>query len=365
MKNIFNILLIFMALISKALASGFATPRAPNSSSIITVSQRYNDDVNACFGNSDDACFQYDTAVTPDTLVLGVGADSKNFIICDKADINTDWNKALSSNPTMCIQSSTEASTTARICLADNATDGLITTDSGDINMVPNGGDVNVTGNVVVPNANAFKSVSFGNLSWIADGTIRFADAAGTVGSSFIYNTGSFLMRNFANSAYQNVVALDFNSTQGALTAGTMAYPNQNYMVKGLNKFTWTNAMVTALGASTTGDISVATLPAKTVVTNAYIVIGTAETALTSLTVAIGRTGATYLDYITASNAKAAANTVYGDASAERGTNLTGYDLPSYTGTTVVNAHFISGVENLSTAVACTGIVYLETMRMP
>jgi hypothetical protein len=148
------------------------------------------------------------------------------------------------------------------------------------------------------------------------------------------------------------------------LTAGTMT--------KGIAQappltvaFTWTNAMVTALGATTTGDILVGTLPAKTVVVNAYMVIGTAETALTSLTGAVGRTGALFVDYIAASSLKAAASTVYGDAGAERGANLTGYDLPSYTGTTAVNLHLISGVENLNTAVACTGTVFVTYSILP
>jgi hypothetical protein len=157
----------------------------------------------------------------------------------------------------------------------------------------------------------------------------------------------------------------DFTAPNSALTAGTMLYARSSIIRTVWHAFTWTNAQVVALGASLTGNISVCTLPAKTVVTNAYLVIGTAETALTSLNISVGRTGAGYIDYIVASNGKAAANTVYGDASAERGTNLTGYDLPSFTGTTTVYAQFVSGVENLSAALACTGTIYLETALLP
>jgi hypothetical protein len=150
-----------------------------------------------------------------------------------------------------------------------------------------------------------------------------------------------------------------------ALTAGTMTATAPARTQKTLHRYDWTNAMVAALGAVTAGDIAVCTLPAKEVVTNAYVVINTAAGGTTTLTVAVGRTGAAYIDYIVASNAQAAANTVYGDASAERGSNLTGYDLPSFTGTTIVNAHFISTVSNLSAVTTSTGTVYLETMLLP
>ncbi len=126
----------------------------------------------------------------------------------------------------------------------------------------------------------------------------------------------------------------------------------------------WTNAMVAALPA-TAGDIAWGTLPAKVIVLNAYVVITGAAVGPTTVTVAVGRTSATYIDYIVASDAKAAANTVYGDASGERGTNLTGYDLPSYTGTTVINAHFISTGANLSTVTGSTGMVCLTLDKLP
>lgn len=129
--------------------------------------------------------------------------------------------------------------------------------------------------------------------------------------------------------------------------------------------FAWTNAMVTALGAVTAGDVSVGTLPAKTVITNAYVVIGTSAGTVAVLNVSVGRTGANYDDYVVDSDAKAAANTVYGDAVGERGTNLTGYDLPSYTATTTVNAHFDAGAENLSTVTTSTGTVFVTYYLLP
>jgi hypothetical protein len=129
---------------------------------------------------------------------------------------------------------------------------------------------------------------------------------------------------------------------------------------------TWTNAQVVALGASLTGDITcVATLPAKTAVTNTYMVITGQAAGVTTLTAAVGRVAAAYIDYIVASDAKAAVNTVYGDASAERGTNLVGYDLPSYTAATVIKIHFISTVQNLDQTTGSSGRVILKTEVVP
>lgn len=149
------------------------------------------------------------------------------------------------------------------------------------------------------------------------------------------------------------------------LTAGAMTVTNNAVASRTVTRFDWTNAMVTALGGVGAGDITVCTLPAKTVVINAYVVIDTPDTSANALTVAVGRTSATFVDYIVASDAKAAANTVYGDASGERGTNLTGFDLPSVTGTTAVKAHFVKTTTNLSTVVGSTGHIYLVTEVLP
>jgi hypothetical protein len=262
--------------------------------------------------------------------------------------------------------------------------------------------------------------------------------------------------------------------TVGRLTPGTMAQELQSQPRTFMSSYTWTNAQVVALGAGLTGDITVATFPAKTVVKNAYVVIngaavtgkyatgtitmsgvsvadqtftvgaqtftwkaartglgevtiGASSTAacanivtaltadlatvtsvcvgsvvtitaaaagtggnalalanvnsanlavsgagflaggedLTSLTVALGRTSATYLDYIAASDAKAAANTVYGDVVGERGANLTGYDLPSYVAAVAVKIHLVAVGTNLENVVGSTGRVVLETALLP
>jgi hypothetical protein len=154
----------------------------------------------------------------------------------------------------------------------------------------------------------------------------------------------------------------------GVLTVGTMTATNTGELRCVRHRYDWTNAMVAAL-AGTAGDIPIATLPAKTIVKDVLIEITGAAVGPTTVTVSAGRTGASYIDYVVASNAKAAANTIYGDAinGSETGTNLfdatTKFvtDLPSWTGTTVLNAHFVSTGANLSTTTGSTGAIHLTT----
>lgn len=149
------------------------------------------------------------------------------------------------------------------------------------------------------------------------------------------------------------------------LTSGTMTPIVTGEARKVWNRYDWDNAMVVALGAVGAGDIVAATLPAKTVVSNMYVVITAPDTSANALTVACGRTSALYIDYIVASDAKAAAGTVYGNDLAERGTNLTGYDLPNFSGTTTLSCHFIKSITTLDTVTGSTGSVYIETSILP
>lgn len=219
------------------------------------------------------------------------------------------------------------------------------------------------TGDVIFGGA-----VEIDGMLWV-DGGVSWNNGNGllTSGGAVTFPTATHSMfgsYNFSSTAETATFASFLRATKGLLTAGTMTQTNTAEVRTIISRYDWTNAMVTAL-PTTAGDIAVCTLPAKTIVTNAYVVITGAAAGPATVTVALGRTGATYIDYIVASDAKAAANTVYGDASAERGTNLTGYDLPSFTGTTVVNAHFISTGANLSTVTGSSGSVYLETMVLP
>jgi hypothetical protein len=215
-------------------------------------------------------------------------------------------------------------------------------------------------------------------------GAIQFAASpakvSSTVGDSSVLsihealryqiNGASLGLSQFAAGVVQadagdGSTAADFTAQKSALIAGTMTVTSSAFIRDSISRFDFTNAMVVALGSNLTGTIKVATLPAKTVVRNAYMVEQTQCAGTTTLTVSVGRTSATYIDYLVAKTFQAAAGTTYGGVSGDRGTNLTGYDLPSYSATTDVFALFTSTVANLSSVTGCTGTVYLDTYILP
>lgn len=152
----------------------------------------------------------------------------------------------------------------------------------------------------------------------------------------------------------------------GVLTAGTLTRSVSSELRSAIHKFSWTNAMVAAL-SGTTNNLTVCTLPAKTIVKKAVVIITGQAATLTAVTVSLGRVSAGFIDYIVASNAKAAASTIYGDAIGEVGTGLSAIlgDIPSLSGTTDVKLQFVSAIEDLSTITASAGDVILETVLYP
>lgn len=74
------------------------------------------DDANFNFGTGLDASFQFDTTDTNDTLKLGLSSNGANasgtFVICELADINTNFGVPTSTNPMLRIQSA-DATTVA------------------------------------------------------------------------------------------------------------------------------------------------------------------------------------------------------------------------------------------------------------
>jgi hypothetical protein len=107
---------------------------------------------------NDRAHFEVDS--TNDSLMIGVpseaaGEAKRNIIVADFEDIiaNYDFSHAASSNPTVFIHSANQ-STTEWISLTHNQTDGVITTGAGNLNLVPAGGTVAVTGTLTAATLN-------------------------------------------------------------------------------------------------------------------------------------------------------------------------------------------------------------------
>lgn len=107
------------------------------------------------------------------------------------------------------------------------------------------------------------------------------------------------------------------------------------------------NADVVGLGAVTTGNLTIATIPAKMEIEDMKAVVTSAAVGPTTVAMSCGRTGASYIDYLTSQSVKA--QVLIGETSGDRGANLTGFDIPNYSGTTPLICQFISTGANLST----------------
>ena len=65
----------------------------------------WNDNATLYIGTASDAVFSYQTVQTPDSLVLGVSADSNALVVCEIADITTDFLNPWQTDPTFIFQS--------------------------------------------------------------------------------------------------------------------------------------------------------------------------------------------------------------------------------------------------------------------
>lgn len=192
-----------------------------------------------------------------------------------------------------------------------------------------------------------------------------YSSKAGAAGTQMIS-----ISQSGGLTAAQRIAGADLQNTQSNPTTGTLTLSATGRVRPQLNKYQWTNTMVTALGAVTTGDITVCTLPAKHRVTSVLIVIDTAGTNMgaATLTVQCG-TDATFSDYIATASMLASANTVYGDANVECGASLPGGGLytghlPSWTATTVVKIRITTdgaGGKTLADVLTSTGTVIIES----
>jgi len=260
--------------------------------------------------------------------------------------------------------------------------------DGGNINLSPGTGvGTGVSGQVFAPSGvlarpglsfNGSSSYGFGvysatRLCGIANAALLWCSDFSAVNNGwFAHATGSIGFGSSGDPAsasndtyFQRASAGRFRFQQSILTVATMAGSNTAELRSFTHAYSWTNAQIVALGATTAGDIKAVTLPAKAVVDNAYLVITGSGAGVTTLTVSCGRTGANYDDYIVDVDAKAAANTRYGAVSGDRGTNLTGYDQPSYTASTDVYCRFESSGGNLSAVTGSTGRLILTTTLIP
>jgi len=132
----------------------------------------------------------------------------------------------------------------------------------------------------------------------------------------------------------------------------------------GFIKKEWTNAEIVAAGTGgTSANIAVGTLPANSRPVAIYLINDTQATfAAGTLTASVGVVGTAYTDWLAASNVKATAATIYGNAAAEKGSE---FGSLYYTTAKSIYLQFAGGAGDLKDVTTCTGTVRIEYVTYP
>jgi len=101
------------------------------------------DDLMLAMGASDDGVLGFSvTTQAPDSVILGVGQESRQFVIAETADLYgagaTDLTIAQQTNPTLVIHSADATSATQYVAIAHDQTDAVITAGAGQIALASN-----------------------------------------------------------------------------------------------------------------------------------------------------------------------------------------------------------------------------------
>ena len=132
------------------------------------------DDVQLTFGDDDDAVIMFNTSRTNDALMIGLGT-SRNLIVTEKADIDTDFLLVQNTDPSLILMSSNETDVTKYLQLSFvNSTDeAVIRTASGDIRFSPTSGVLSMSENNVEFRLNDAGGVGFPQLNFQYLGTTK------------------------------------------------------------------------------------------------------------------------------------------------------------------------------------------------
>jgi len=147
-------------------------------SMVFTIAKTLNDDLNFNFGTGLDAAFQFDTADTNDTLKLGLSSNGANasgtFVICELADIDTNFGVPTSTNPMLRIQSADATTTSDWIGFFHDQTNPVVKFGNGSLQFQdPNANEIFILANV----ASAVNELTLTNA---ATGNAPILSATGT-----------------------------------------------------------------------------------------------------------------------------------------------------------------------------------------
>lgn len=156
----------------------------------------------------------------------------------------------------------------------------------------------------------------------------------------------------------------DFPSGAEASTWAKIDSTVASTTANGFIVWSWTNAQVVAAGTGgTSANLYVGQLPANSRPAAIYLINDTQATfAAGTLTASVGVAGTAYTDWLAASNLKATAATLYGNAAAEKGSE---FGSLYYTTAKDIYCQFVAGAGDLANVTTCTGTVRIEYVTYP
>lgn len=204
---------------------------------------------------------------------------------------------------------------------------------------------------------------SFDGTVWFDLATVTNPSASGEIWKG----TATDFMRGYttahaSGTLYMLAKPLDTDPGAWVALVGTGVSSAQSY---GLIKYSYTNAQIVAAGAGVGPlNVNIGTIPAKSTILTTHLIVDTQGVlAAGGLTGSVGSVGTAYVDLIVASDIKAAAATIYGDATAEKGATNLG-SLYSATAKTIYLQVLAAG-GNLADVTAATGTIYIEYVTLP
>lgn len=206
---------------------------------------------------------------------------------------------------------------------------------------------------------------SFNNSIWFTLATITNPGAS-PAGEAWKGSAWPYIRANVSARASGTItaqaVALAEDPGAWVAEAGAAAGSAPTF---GLIKYQWTNAQIVAAGSGVGPlNVSIGTVPAKSVITKTHLIVdGQATLAAGTLTGAVGATATAYIDLIVASDLKAVATTIYGDAANERGATNIGTLYAAAAKPLVLQ--ILAGGGNLADVTGSSGTVYVTYETYP
>lgn len=193
-----------------------------------------------------------------------------------------------------------------------------------------------------------------------SSGKLVFTNASGAV-ATIMDGTSDAVLKLYRadGTTPKNIESGNYRSMPGVASgAGNLSEIATGEARTVWQRYDWNNSNIANLGAVTSANVKICTLPARTIVTNAVMILTTGASGALTIAASIGSIGPNYTNLLGSSSLKAADGTVYGLPPASA-------DLLALSVPTDVYLRVVSTVGNLNITTGSSGTIYLETAVLP